>query len=67
MSVQKFKEIFDGLQEAFGTFKIEKTAQNGKAQGKAGVVREPRTTMLWENHLRGKSGIGIIPINENNQ
>ena len=67
MSVQKFKEIFDGLQEAYGTFKIEKTAQNGKAQGKAGVVREPRTTMLWENHLRGKSGIGIIPINENNQ
>ena len=67
MSVQKFKEIFDGLQEAYGTFKIEKTAQNGKAQGKAGVVREPRTTMLWENHLRGKSGIGIVPINENNQ
>ena len=23
--------------------------------------------MLWENHLRGKSGIGIVPINENNQ
>ena len=22
MSVQKFKEIFDGLQEAYGTFKI---------------------------------------------
>jgi len=59
--------IFDGLKEAHGYFKIEKTAANGKAQGKAGVTREPRTKKLWENHLSGKgNGLGIIPINEDN-
>ena len=63
MSVQKFIEIFDGLQEAYGTFKIEKESATGKMQGKAAVIRESRTTVLWENHLKGKTGIGIIPIN----
>ena len=54
MSVDKFMAIFDGLKEAHGYFKIEKTAANGKAQGKAGVTREPQTKKLWENHLSGK-------------
>ena len=68
MSVDKFMTIFDGLKEAHGYFKIEKTGANGKAQGKAGVLREPRTKKLWENHLLGSgNGLGIIPINENNQ
>jgi len=66
MLVKQFMAIFDGLQEAYGTFRIEKQGANGKAQGKAGVVREPRTTLLWENHLIGRHGIGIIPINEDN-
>jgi hypothetical protein len=55
MSVQKFIDIFDGLAEAYGTFKIEKTSATGKMQGKAAVVRESRTTVLWENHLKGKT------------
>ena len=59
--------IFDGLKEAHGYFKIENTGANGKAKGKAGVLREPQTKKLWENHLSGKgSGLGIIPINEDN-
>jgi len=67
MSVEKFSAIFDGLKQAYGTFKIQKTAQSGKNTGKAAVVREPRTTELWEGHLSGKGqGIGIIPINEDN-
>ncbi len=67
MTVKKFSAIFDGLKEAYGYFKIEKTGSNGKAQGKAGVTRHPRTTKLWENHLSGKgTGLGIIPINEDN-
>ncbi len=67
MEIEKFASIFDGLKEAYGYFKIEKTGANGKAQGKAGVTREPRTKELWENHLLGNSmGIGIIPINEDN-
>ena len=59
--------IFDGLKEAHGYFKIENTGANGKAKGKAGVLREPQTKKLWENHLSGEgSGLGIIPINEDN-
>ena len=68
MSLDKFMTIFDGLKEAHGYFKIEKTGANGKAQGKAGVLREPRTKQLWEKHLSGDgNGLGIIPINEDNQ
>jgi len=67
MSIEKFSAIFDGLKEAYGYFKIEKTSAGGKAKGKAGVLREPRTAKLWENHLSGNGiGLGIIPINEDN-
>ena len=67
MSATKFAEIFDGLAEAYGVFKIEKTAANGKSTGKAAILREPRTIELWEGHLSGKgTAIGIIPINEQN-
>ncbi len=67
MSVEKFSRIFDGLKEAYGTFKIEKKQSNGKNAGKAAILREPRTTALWEGHLSGKGvSVGIIPINEDN-
>jgi hypothetical protein len=62
MTLKKFSSIFDGLKEAYGTYKIEKTQSNGKNTGKAGIVREPRTAELWKGHLSGKgNSIGIIP------
>jgi len=68
MSIQKFQHIFRGLEAAYGTYKVEKTQANGKNSGRAAILREPRTTELWEGHLSGKgAAIGIIPINENNQ
>jgi len=67
MSVEKISSIFAGLEQAYGTFKIEKQTQSGKNAGKAAVIRETRTTELWEGHLSGTGkGIGIIPINEDN-
>ena len=64
---RKIQCHLDGLQQAYGTFKIEKQTQSGKNAGKAAVIREPRTTALWEGHLSGEGkGIGIIPINEDN-
>ena len=67
MDVEKFKSIFDGLEEAYGTYRIDKTQTNGKKAGKAAIVRETRTTKLWVNHLTGKgNSIGIIPINADN-
>ena len=68
MFLEEFRAIFEGLKQAHGYFKIEKTSATGKAQGKAGVLREPHTNELWKNHLSGDgNGLGIIPINEENQ
>jgi hypothetical protein len=64
--IEKFSNIFDGLQAAYGTYKINGRDPKGKATGKATVVKESRTTELWEAHLAGKQSIGIIPINESN-
>ena len=68
MSVEKFKAIFAGLEQAHGFFKIEQTSAGGKAQGRAGVVREPPIHRLWEEHLSGRTGrgLGIIPIDAEN-
>ena len=67
MSVEKFSAVFNGLQLAYGTYKVEKKQVNGKNTGRAAIMREPRTTALWEGHLSGKGrAIGIIPINEDN-
>jgi hypothetical protein len=64
---KSFSAIFDGLEDAFGTYKIEKTNSNGKMSGKAALLREPRTKDHWEGHLSGKGmSLGIIPINAEN-
>jgi len=64
---EKIAQIFDGLKQAYGTYRIDRTQANGKNTGQANVIREPRTTELWEGHLSGDGdSIGIIPINEDN-
>ena len=64
---EKFAAIFDGLQEAYGTYRVDRKNANGKATGKATVHREPRTMDLWEKHLSGDGdALGIIPINADN-
>jgi hypothetical protein len=66
-NAKKFAGIFDGLQQAYGTYRIDRKAQNGKNTGKATVLRQPRNDQTWEGHLSGKGdAIGIIPINEDN-
>ena len=68
MSVQQFSAIFDGLQEAYGTYRIDKKQANGKNTGKAQIVREPRNAKLWREHLSGEgASMGIIPINADNK
>jgi len=68
MSVQLFSAIFDGLQEAYGTYRIDKQQSNGKNTGKAAIVRDPRTAKMWREHLSGEgASLGIIPINAENR
>ena len=67
MDISRFKSIFEGLDIAYGTYKIEKARGDGKQAGKAMVVRQPPTDDLWKKHLEGvEPSLGIIPIRANN-
>jgi hypothetical protein len=67
MDYIRFSGIFDGLEQAYGTYQVERKQNNGKSTGKATVVKKPRTAELWQGHLSGEGqSIGIIPINEDN-
>ena len=67
--IERFKNIFNGLQRAHGCTYIEKKNTDGtKIKGKSFVKREPVTDLLWQNHLKGiEPSLGIIPINEKNK
>ncbi len=56
--------LFEGLLRAHGTYEIKGERADGKKQGKATTVREDVTPEKWQAHLDGKTGIGIIPIND---
>jgi len=66
--IEKFKEIFKGLERAHGCTKVSEPTENGvKVKGQSFVVRQPVTDNLWRMHLQGSQSLGIIPINEDNQ
>lgn len=66
----RLMRLFEGYGQAYGTYKIDETVQVEEGQkrtGKATTLRQAVTVALWDEHLCGKgSGLGIIPINENN-
>ena len=65
--ITRFKAIFEGLDIAYGTYRIESSRGDGKQAGKAVVVRKPPTDDLWQKHLEGfDPSLGIIPIRANN-
>ena len=65
--MDKFKQIFSGLQIAYGQYKPSGRGENGKQKGKAFIVRKQVTDDLWKNHIEGKGpALGIIPITESN-
>ena len=66
--MKAFKEIFEGLNSAYGQYIPSPIrSENGKQKGRPFTVKKPVTDFLWENHLKGKEpALGIIPINENN-
>ena len=52
--VNKFIQIFKGLERAHGVTYIDKKSIDGqKIKGKSFIKREPVTSKLWENHLNG--------------
>jgi len=64
--IKRFALLFRGLETAYGTFNLTGKQANGKAKGKASVVRAKRTLATFEKHLNGEQGVGIVPINESN-
>tara|TARA_R110002072_G_scaffold211501_2_gene369074 strand:+ start:51 stop:650 length:600 start_codon:yes stop_codon:yes gene_type:complete len=56
--------LFKGLKRAHGVFEITGQKENGKYEGNVKTVQEPVTDVLWERHINGEQGLGVIPINE---
>lgn len=61
-----FSEIFHGNMNAYGIYTID-SREGAKLVGKAATIRRQVTEDLWQRHLSGKQGIGIIPIDEDSK
>ena len=62
--VTEFSELFKGLARAHGSYEIKGEKHSGKKTGRAQTLNEPVTDALWEEHLQGKKGLGIVPIDD---
>lgn len=62
----RMHDLFTGLHRAYGIFNIKKVnaAKNNKMEGYAQTLQKPVTPLLWQSHLVGTSGLGIIPIRD---
>ena len=64
---EEFFSLFKGSDIAHGTYVVQSSrSADGKKQGVAKVIREPTTLDMWVEHLKGGSGLGIIPIRSDN-
>ena len=64
MSIEKFKQIFSGLERAYGQYNSG-DVKNGKQGGNAYIKKDIVTDALWKNHLEGvEPSLGIIPIRD---
>jgi hypothetical protein len=62
----RFMALFDGAPESYGLYEVtgEKT-DKGKKVGKAVTKKGTVTIDMWESHLDGTTGLGIVPIKQN--
>lgn len=62
---EQFFDLFPGLERGHGSYDLTKAVQEGlKKKGRATFIKGPVTVDLWEEHLAGKIGIGIVPIRD---
>ncbi len=64
---ERFMAAFAGFGAAHGRTDISEERRAGKQKAKSYVVRKPLTVQLVQDHLDGKTGVGAIPINEENK
>jgi hypothetical protein len=63
----RFHALFAGMERAHGSYQNidwDQARADGKYTGNATTKREPITDALWEQHLSGKYGLGVIPIRD---
>ena len=64
---EKFKQIFSGLERAYGQTLSRSKNENGKLETKSWIEKKDLTQAEWDNHLDGKEpSLGIIPIRDDN-
>ena len=63
---EKFLKLFDGNKRAHGVFSPDEQRGDGKRLGVYKIIKQPPTIELWQQHLDGKQGLGIIPIRDDN-
>ena len=54
MDYKKFREIFRGLDRAYGVYYKGETKENGKLSGKAYIKKEPLLEEYYKYHLEGQ-------------
>ena len=59
---EKLFSLFQGLDRAHGTYKIDDTSLTEKVSGKAITIATPPTVDMWRQHLTGERSLGIVPI-----
>ena len=65
--MEEFKNIFEGLDVAYGQHQSEGKRADGKQEGKSYIVKQEVTNELWVEHLNGNGpSLGIIPIMADN-
>ena len=61
--LERFINIFEGLESAYGQFKKENNRLSIKVEGKPWVEKRPITKELWQNHLDGIGpNLGVFPL-----
>ncbi len=62
---QRFFELFTGLARAHGHWRSSGVERvDGKSEGFAETPKVPVTIEMWDGHLHGLYGVGIIPIRD---
>jgi len=73
IQINEYRKIFEGNKSAYGTHIEDKTSDNTdtttieKLRGKNTTKKRLLTEIEYSDHLEGIKGLGIIPIDENNE
>lgn len=62
-----FKEFFQGSDRGYGQHVYDGVQEGLKKVGKSWSVDEIVTDKLYRDHLEGRQGLGIVPINNENR